>query len=211
MIIMKREIQLEVKNLKEAEELAQKEFEADLDKIKLEVIEEKKGVFGIGAKMIVKASIEIEVNVLEETKKYLSSILNSLNIEYKMESRSVDNEIYFNIQSEENPVLIGKNGRTLDAIQTLVKNYVNLISTEKLIVSVDIGNYKEKRKHQLEILATKVAKDVAKTKIPVKLKPMSAFERRIIHTKLSDWRDVYTESEGEGEERALVIKPKNKE
>lgn len=206
---MKKEIQFEVKNLKEAETIAQSELNENLENIKIEVIEEKKGVFGLGAKLVVKASVEIEVNVVEETKKYLSNILNNLGIEFKMESRSVDKEIYFNIQSSENPILIGKEGRTLEAIQTLVKNFVNNITNEKLIVSVDIGDYKEKRKHQLEILATKVAKEVAKTKIPVKLKPMTAFERRIIHTKLSDWRDIYTESEGEGEDRVLVIKPKN--
>ena len=54
-------------------------------------------------------------------------------------------------------------------------------------------------------------KEVAKTKIAVKLQPMNSFERRVIHEKLSDWRDIYTESEGEGESRAIVIKPKNKE
>ena len=63
--------------------------------------------------------------------------------------------------------------------------------------------------HQLEILATKTAKEVAKTKVEVKLKPMNSYERRVIHEKLSDWRDVYTESEGEGENRAIIIKPKN--
>ena len=57
--------------------------------------------------------------------------------------------------------------------------------------------------------ATKTAKEVAKTKVAVKLQPMNSFERRVIHEKLSDWRDVYTESEGEGENRAIVIKPKN--
>ena len=77
------------------------------------------------------------------------------------------------------------------------------------ILTLDIGSYRANRIHQLEILATKTAKSVAKTKIAVKLDPMNSFERRVIHEKLSDWRDVYTESEGEGEERAIVIKPKN--
>ena len=63
---------------------------------------------------------------------------------------------------------------------------------------------------QLEILATKVAKEVAKTKTEVKLDPMNSYERRIIHTKLSDWRDVYTESVGEEPNRYLVIKPRKK-
>ena len=50
---------------------------------------------------------------------------------------------------------------------------------------------------------------LAKSKISVKLKPMNSYERRIIHEKLSEWRDVFTESEGQGENRAIVIKPKN--
>jgi len=62
----------------------------------------------------------------------------------------------------------------------------------------------------LEILATKTAKQVARTRIAAKLEPMNAYERRIIHTKLSDWRDVVTESEGEGHNRHLVIKPSRK-
>ena len=79
-----------------------------------------------------------------------------------------------------------------------------------MIVLVDIGGYKANRKKQLEILATKTAKSVARTRIEVKLDPMNAYERRIIHTKLSDWRDVSTISEGEGHDRHLVIKPKRR-
>jgi spoIIIJ-associated protein len=59
-------------------------------------------------------------------------------------------------------------------------------------------------------LATKTAKTVARSRIEAKLQPMNAYERRIIHTKLSDWRDVSTVSEGEGPQRHLVIKPKRK-
>ena len=68
----------------------------------------------------------------------------------------------------------------------------NRILQEGDIITLDIGNYKENRKRQLEILATKIGKEVAQTKQPVKLKPMSAYERLIIHEKLADWRDVYT-------------------
>ena len=60
------------------------------------------------------------------------------------------------------------------------------------------------------ILATKTAKEVIRTKIDVKLRAMNSFERRIIHEKLGEWRDVYTESEGDGEQRAIVIKPVKK-
>ena len=121
-----------------------------------------------------------------------------------------EREISYSINTSENPLLIGKNGKTLENIQFYIRNIVNLYSDEHLIILVDIGGYKENRKKQLEILATKTAKEVARTRVKAKLYPMNAYERRIIHTKLSDWRDVSTISEGEGQERHLVIKPKRR-
>ena len=152
----------------------------------------------------------VDVNLTIEGKKYLENILKALKIGYRLEARSVgDSQIYYNIDSNENPLLIGVKGKTLDALQTLVRTLISMYSKEKIVTTLDIGAYKSNRAHQLEILATKTAKEVAKTKVEVKLKPMNSYERRVIHEKLSDWRDVYTESEGEGENRAIIIKPKN--
>lgn len=126
-----------------------------------------------------------------------------------MEIRKIsENEIFYRVQSTENALLIGKDGKTLLALQTLLRNHLSTFVDEPLLITLDIGNYHENRKRQLEILATKTAKDVARSRIAVKLDPMNAFDRRIIHAKLSDWRDVETESEGEGEERAIIIRPK---
>ena len=136
-----------------------------------------------------------------------------MNIGYQIEARSINNEeqIHYLVDTYENSLLIGVKGKTLEALQTLVRNLISSYTKEKVVTTLDIGGYKSNRAHQLEILATKTAKEVAKTKVAVKLQPMSAFERRVIHEKLSDWRDVYTESEGEGENRAIIIKPRLKE
>ena len=154
----------------------------------------------------------VDVNLTLEGKKYLEGILKSLNIGYQIEARSVNNEeqIHYMVDSYENSLLIGVKGKTLEALQILLRNLISTYTKDHIVTTLDIGGYKNNRAHQLEILATKTAKEVAKTKIAVKLKPMNSFERRVIHEKLSDWRDVYTESEGEGEKRAVVIKPKNK-
>ena len=150
------------------------------------------------------------MNLTLEGKRYLENILKALNIGYQLEARSVgDSQIYFNIDSNENPLLIGVKGKTLDALQVLVRTLISTYTKDKIVTTLDIGAYKSNRAYQLEILATKTAKEVVKTKMSVKLKPMNSYERRIIHAKLSEWRDVYTESEGEGENRAIVIKPKN--
>ena len=145
--------------------------------------------------------------MVSDVKKYIDSILSGMGIEYQLECRCNDDEINFAIESSDNPLLIGKDGKCLDALLTLLKVYISKIS-DGMMVGLDIGGYRANRKRQLEVLATKTAKEVAKTKIEVKLKPMNAYERKIIHEKLADWRDVYTESEGEGADRALVIKPK---
>ena len=201
---MQRKQEFICKTLDEGMELAVSYFHLSEEKIFLNILEEDENGFKVEAL--------VDINLALEGKKYLESILQAMELTYQLEVRSLNNEteIYYNIHTDENPLLIGAHGKTLDALQVLVRNLLQTYTKEMLVVNVDVGGYRENRKHQLEVLATKVAKEVAKTKVPVKLKPMSSYERRIIHNKLSEWRDVYTESEGEGAERCLVIKPKKK-
>lgn len=205
---MTKRIEFEAKTLKEAEEKAIEHFKTDLEFININVIREKKGILGIGSSTVYEAVLEI--NVAFEGKKYLDNILHELEIETVIEFRvkNEGNEIFYNIESKENALLIGADGRTLNALQQLLRTYISKISPLYTRIHLDIGGYKDNKKKQLEILATKTAKEVATTGIPAKLDPMSAYERRIIHTKLAEWRDIYTVSEGDGEERAIIIKPK---
>lgn len=204
---MLKRIEFEAASDKEALSIAQKLLKAPLDKIKVNYVEENNdrtaGIYEAVA----------YINLAQEGKKYIENILDNLEISYTLEVRTLNdgNEIYYSINSKDNPLLIGKEGRTLEGLQILVKNLISHFAPdENVLVSVDCGGYKENRKRQLEILATKIAKEVSKTKREVKLNRLSAFERRIVHTKLAEWRDVYTESEGEGENRRLVIKPVKK-
>ena len=201
---MQRKQEFICKTLDEGMELAVSYFHLSEEKIFLNILEEDEDGFKVEAL--------VDINLALEGKKYIESILQAMGITYQLEVRSLNNEteIYYNIHTDENPLLIGVKGKTLDALQVLVRNLLQTYSKELVVVNVDVGSYRENRKHQLEVLATKIAKDVAKTKVPVKLKPMSSYERRIIHNKLSEWRDVFTESEGEGSDRCLVIKPKRK-
>ena len=201
---MQRKQEFICKTLDEGMGLAVSYFHLSEEKIFLNILEENEDGYKVEAL--------VDINLALEGKKYIESLLQAMGITYQLEVRSLNNEteIYYNIHTEENPLLIGVKGKTLDALQFLVRNLLQTYTKELLVVNVDVGGYRENRKHQLEVLATKIAKEVAKTKNPVKLKPMSSYERRIIHNKLSEWRDVYTESEGEGTERCLVIKPKRK-
>mgnify|MGYP001054250638 CR=1 FL=1 len=204
---MLKRVEFEAKSQLEAEKLAVEQLKIQLNKIKLTVLREKKGLLGFGNSTTYEATPN--VNLALEGKVYLEEILKAMNIDSRMEVRTLNNgkEIYYHIESKENAILIGREGRTLINLQFMLRNYLNNFVDGHLIVSLDIGNYHENHRRQLEILATKTAKEVAQTKIPVKLDPMNAYDRRIIHTKLAEWRDVTTESEGEGEERALVIRP----
>ncbi|MCR5786692.1 MAG: hypothetical protein K6G28_03255 [Acholeplasmatales bacterium] len=195
---MQKRIQIEANSSEEALNLAVEKFHVSSEHIFVNEISEN--------------SYEalLDISLALEGKKYLESILQNFGVDYNIEVRTLnqEKEIHYAIDSSENPLLIGVKGRTVDALQILLKNLLGAYTNEKLMVTLDIGNYKENRKRQLEILATKIGKEVASTKQPAKLKPMSAYERLIIHEKLADWRDVYTESEGEGEERAVVVKPR---
>lgn len=207
---MIKRIEFEAKTLKEAEEKAIEYFKTNLEYIEINVLRERKGILGIGSTTVYEAILDI--NLAFEGKKYLDSILRELNIDAVIEFRvkNEGTEIFYNIQSKGNALLIGADGRTLNAIQQLLRTFISKISPEQTKIHLDIGGYKENKKRQLEILATKTAKEVAITGIEAKLDPMGAYERRIIHTKLAEWRDIYTISEGEGEERAIIIKPKKK-
>lgn len=204
---MLKNIEVEAKTSQEALKKASEILKISENKLSATIVKEKRGFLGVGSYTIFEVSPAIDLTT--EGKQYLEGIISALNIDVKMEIRhTTPLEIYYRVQTDENALLIGKEGKTLLAFQTLLRNHLSTFTEENVLVTLDIGNYHESRKRQLEILATKTAKDVARTRIAVKLDPMNAFDRRIIHSKLSEWRDVETHSEGEGEERAIIIKPK---
>ena len=201
---MQRKVEFIAKNADDAMAEAVKKLHISSDKIFINILGELPE--GLNCEALV------DINLTLEGKRYLEGILKAMNIGYQIEARSVGGEqqIHYIVDSYENSLLIGVKGKTLEALQILLRNLISNYSKDRIVTTLDIGGYRSNRAHQLEILATKTAKEVAKSKVAVKLQPMNSFERRVIHEKLSDWRDIYTESEGEGENRAIVIKPKQK-
>ena len=205
-----KSIKFETKTLNDsAIQQAAKELRVNKDFVELNVVEEKKSILGLNKTYIVEAVVDFDV--IKDGIEYLKTLLANMDIEAVIEAKQLnEKQIQFNIEAKENPILIGKGGKTMDAIQTLLKNYINLYVEDYHVILVDVGGYKQQRKKQLEILATKTAMEVVKSKVETRLTKMNAYERRIIHTKLSDWRDVITESEGEEPNRYVVIKPRLK-
>ena len=196
----------EAKTVEEAKQEAVKAFRLQEKYLTFET-SEKKGLLGLSKSVTVTASVNVDVVKFgEET---LRELFDNLEVKATIEVKIPDeNEILYQVETDENPVLIGKNGKSLEAIQFYLRNLINIFTDEYHMVMVDIGGYRENRKRQLEILATKTAKEVAKTQVEVRLEAMNAYERRIIHTKLAEWRDVVTKSEGDHPNRYLVIKPR---
>jgi spoIIIJ-associated protein len=205
-----KKLQFETKALNDqALSYAANELRVNKDFIELNVLEEKKSLLGLNKSYLVEARVDFDI--INDGIEYLKTMLTNMQVEAVIEAKQIDERhVLFSVESKDNPILIGKNGKTLDAIQTALKNYINLYIEDYHIVLLDIGGYREQRKKQLEILATKTAMDVIKTKTPTRLGRMNSYERRIIHTKLSDWRDVSTKSEGEEPNRYVVINPRSK-
>lgn len=194
----------EDKTIEEAKNKALKELNINEENIVIINKIEKNG--------LLKKSASIEIVTIDEIINYLKDSLNEIlslmGIEANYEVRRRENRIEIKIFSDNNAILIGKNGRTMQSLQTILrfilKNHVN----SDLSVMLDVENYKEKRNKNIEYLAKKVARDVAKTKVETKLDNMNSYERRIVHNILSDNKYVYTVSEGEEPNRHVIVKPR---
>lgn len=118
-----------------------------------------------------------------------------------------DGELILDITGDDLAVLIGRHGRTLDALQFLISVITVRIIGFRYPIVVDVEGYKSRQRQKLESLARSSAKKVAATHRSVKLRPMTPYERRIIHVALRDDTRVETASEGEGSERHVVVVP----
>ncbi len=185
---------------------AQNHFHHDQQYLTIHILEEKKGIFGIRA--YVKAEVTLNLDPIEEGKKYLLQLLNDLCLEGTIEVNSTKNSVTFNIDSKNNGIIIGREGKTLQAIQILTSQVVNQYTKTHLKVLVDINSYKQQHNQKLEYFACKIAKEVTQTKIDAKLDPMNAYNRRLIHQALSDWKHIQTVSEGVDPNRYIIIKYK---
>lgn len=120
--------------------------------------------------------------------------------------------ITFTVDTEKAGIVIGRHGKVLNAIQSLVQVMLHKEASSKLIATVDIEDYRDRRAEALQKLAQRTAERVLRTKRPVTLEPMPAHERKLIHHYLHKHSSVSTHSEGKDPHRYLVISlPKNKE
>jgi len=227
---MAKSIISEGKTTQEAIENGLKILNCSKDDVEVNILKntEKRSFFSILAPRVVKVELTMkeknereikieeknnnieEIENIEERKKILLDFLN------KFVSNFSENEINYTVEIKKNILevnmngnnigfLIGYRGETLNSFQTILASVVNNNFKTRAKVRLDIGGYKEKRKKSLEDLAVKVSKTVLKTGKTIKLEPMSAYERKIIHSKLQDNDKITTYSVGEEPHRRIVI------
>ena len=194
----------EGKTFEEVKERALYELKESENNIIIKVIAEKNG--------LLKKSVTIEVikysDVINYVKETLTTIINLMNLNPTFEVKRRDNSINIKIYSDNNSILIGKNGRSIQALQLLIRQMLANKITNEVLVNLDVENYKEKKLKSIEFLAKKIAREVSKTKVETKMDSMNSYERRVVHNLLSNNKYVYTESIGEEPNRCVVIKPK---
>ena len=200
----------EVKTVEEAKQLAVADFGVKESELTFTIINEKKGFLGIGSKIEVEAVLDADG--ITRGKEYIHMILSNNNIQGFIEKRVRGDNVEFNIDAGDfNGYLIGKNSRNLIALQILVSAVVNKYYSEgeAKTVMVDVGGYRKRREKNLENMAVDFGKQVSRSKQKIQLDYLNAYERKIIHNKLSSWKDVRTYSVGEEPNRFLIIEPRN--
>ena len=126
----------------------------------------------------------------------------------KIDIETIGQRIVYKVEGGNSGMLIGKRGQTLEAIQYLVEKIVNKQNEQRVRVLVDVEGYLQIRKSNLQKLATKMAEKAQKTKKPVTIGQMNAYDRRTVHLYLKNNSSVRTQSVGEGYYRKLIIFPK---
>ena len=233
---MPKSIISEGKTTNEAIERGLKELNVTKNMVDIKILEneEKRSFFSILAPRVVKVELtlkeiydntekipkienkeekNIDIKDLETAKFKLKEFLDKFLItitdkNYNYEIEIVNQNIEINITGDDLGFLIGYRGDVLNSLQTILSSIANKNNKSRIRVILDIENYRNKRKGVLETLAVKVSKTVLKTGKAITLEPMSAYERKIIHSKLQDNKYVTTHSVGEEPNRRIVISKK---
>lgn len=196
------------KSVEEAIALASQQLKVDPQELDYTVVEEaKKGFLGLGssdAKIVVK----FVPSVREATEEFLKTFLANAGIEATVRCEEKEQgDIAYTLEGDDLGVLIGHHGEVLDSLQYLLSLVTNRHGDDFIRVTIDIENYRAKRENTLRSLARKTAGRVKKSGRNVTFEPMSAYERRIIHSQAQEIEGVTTHSIGSGDERRVVMSP----
>lgn len=190
------------KTLEDALAQAEKELNIPANDLSYKIVEEKTGLFS--RKLVVEVYEVSDAVAFAEA--YLINAISQFGIEVKTKTELKDDIINITLDTSRNPILIGKNGVTLQALNELVRLATSSKFKKRFRILLDINDYKEAKYDKVVAIAKRLAKDVARTKQDITLDPMPADERRMVHNALTGMPNIKTESVGEGAHRAICIR-----
>lgn len=206
---MKKEIVMTGRNVEEAVALACEELGVSRDSVEVEVIElQKKSFFGL---KVTPAKVKV---TFEQTKgdlaaEYVGEILEAMGVKAEITVENTDDGALIKLEGDALGVIIGRRGETLDALQYLASLVANRSEGDYFRITIDSGNFREKREVTLKNLASKIASQAIRTGRSVTLEPMNPYERRIIHATVSEFEGVSSKSVGEDPNRKVVVMSDN--
>ena len=160
-----------------------------------------------GKKYIISAITKDEIIIA--LKSFINHLSKYMNIQINSEIKIEENNINILLVSDNNNILIGKDGKTLNAIQLILRQTFKELNQFGLKIILDVSNYKVKKLKNLEFEVKKICKEVLKTKVEVNLDPMNSYERRKVHSIVSEFDGLQSISYGEEPNRHIVIKIKD--
>jgi spoIIIJ-associated protein len=210
--------EFEGKTTEEAIENAHRQLNLSENEMEIEILEPgSAGIFGLvgGRKAKVKVTITkeesnpaVENNGLGIAKEALENILSLIPVEgVTLRAQNTDGTISLEIEGDKSGLLIGRKGRTLDALQFIVNKIVNKTLQKRVQVVVDSENYRQRRKEFLIQMALKMGDKAKKTRKPASTNLLNPHERRIVHMALRDDSSLETRSRGEGLLKKVFIMP----
>ena len=205
-------IEITAGTVEQAIEKAEAQLGLSRSQFKVEVVREgRAGILGVGGREAVirvsQAALP-EVDAVSRVTEILDTLLGLVGVEGKVEVLSAELPLELNIKGDDLGILIGRRGQTLGALEYVTKLMVVQRLKVWLPLTIDVGGYRKHRRDSLQKLALYLADQVKSRRRAIPMEPMPADERRIIHLALADHPAVATQSIGEGENRKVVILPR---
>ncbi len=192
------------KTLDEALAAACNAKNAAVEELTYTVVEEKSGFLGLGRTVTIEAWAPSDILVFLHD--YIQTYFDNAEMEGTVEVKLDDDDFYrIQVDTNCNAVLIGRQGRTLQDFNRLVRAAASAVFKKHIRLMIDINGYKEERYEKVTRMAIRIARDVRRTKVDAVLDPMPADERKAVHNALSTMDGISTKSEGEGLGRRLHI------
>lgn len=202
-------IEIEAKTTQEAIEKACEHFHRSQEELDIEVLESRStGIFGITSnrKTKIKATPKGETNI-RLAQEILTRIISPISPDTEVSAERKGDNIVLTCKGNNPGILIGSQGKTLEALEFIINKAVNRVSEKKIRVIVDAENYRKRKEESLHRLALEMGEKAKKTGKAVITSLMNPHERRTVHLALKGDRGIQTKSRGEGLYKNILIMP----